>query len=80
MTVRGIAHDIPQKVPRMPSISGIYLLAEGSRCHFAPVGPPCPTFFPASLHVAHLPVQTGTERLRTVPLFCITSLVVPVLD
>ena len=27
MTVRGIAHDIPQKVPRMPSISGIYLLA-----------------------------------------------------
>ena len=27
MTVRGIAHDIPQKVPGMLSISGIYLLA-----------------------------------------------------
>ena len=30
MTVRGIAHDIPQKkVPRMPSISVIDLLAKG---------------------------------------------------
>ena len=27
MTVRGIALDIPQKVPRMPSTSGVYLLA-----------------------------------------------------
>ena len=27
MTVRGIAHVIPQKVTRMPSISGVYLLA-----------------------------------------------------
>ena len=27
MTLRGIAHDIPQKVPRMPSISEIYFLA-----------------------------------------------------
>ena len=27
MPVRGIAHDIPKKVPRMPSISGIHLLA-----------------------------------------------------
>ena len=27
LTARGIAHDIPHKVPRMPSISGIYLLA-----------------------------------------------------
>ena len=27
MTVRGIAHDIPQNVLRMPSISGIYLFA-----------------------------------------------------
>ena len=26
-TVRGIAHDIHKKVPRMPSISGIDLLA-----------------------------------------------------
>ena len=33
MTVRGIAHDIPQKCLGCP----------------APVGPPCPTFFPASL-------------------------------
>ena len=27
MAVRGIAHDIPQNAPQMPSISGIYLLA-----------------------------------------------------
>ena len=27
MAVRGIAHDSPKKVPRMPSISGIDLLA-----------------------------------------------------
>ena len=27
MTVRGIAYDIPKKVPRMPSISGVDLLA-----------------------------------------------------
>ena len=28
-----------QKVPWMPSISGIYLLAKGGRCPFAPVAP-----------------------------------------
>ena len=49
MTVRGIAYDIPKKVPRMPSISGIHLLAEGSRCLFAPVCPPCSIIFPACL-------------------------------
>jgi len=39
----------PKKVPWMPSISGIDLLAYGGQCHFAPVGPPCPAIFLASL-------------------------------
>ena len=60
MTVRGTAHDIPQKVTRMPSICGIYLFAEGSRCPFTPVGPPCPDSSPTLLF-NHRRIESVTQ-------------------
>ena len=47
--VGGIAHDTIKKVPQMPSISWVDLLAYDSRCPLAHVGPPCATTFPAPL-------------------------------
>ena len=35
MIMKSIAHDVPKNVPRVPSISGIDLLAYGNRCRIA---------------------------------------------